>query len=104
MSALRSRTTHTHKHEPMNGATEHRTGRDIKLTVALARSADPDAMQDDGADGAPLTRTTTMERSITKQKADRAQKKAKIQKRKAAPKPSNAMRFSAKKKTRKGGK
>lgn len=88
----------------MNGATEHRTGRDIKLTVAFARSADPDAMQDDGADGAPLTRTTTMERSITKQKADRAQKKAKIQKRKAAPKPSNAMRFSAKKKTRKGGK
>ncbi|GAB7322810.1 hypothetical protein MBLNU13_g05379t1 [Cladosporium sp. NU13] len=90
----------------LNGATEHRTGRDIKLTEALAgaRSADPDAMQDDGADGAPLTRTTTMERSITKQKADRAQKKARIQKRKAAPKPSNAMRFSAKKKTRKGGK
>jgi len=88
------------------GATEHRTGRDIKLTQALsgARSADPDAMQDDGADGAPLTRTTTLDRSVTKQKADRAQKKAKIQKRKAAPKPTNAMRFSAKKKTRKGGK
>ena len=98
--------THTHRHEPLNGATEHRIGRDIKLTEALTgtRSADPDAMQDDGADGAPLTRTTTMERSITKQKADRAQKKARIQKRKAAPKPSNAMRFSAKKKTRKGGK
>jgi len=88
------------------GATEHRTGRDIKLTQALsgARSADPDAMQDGGADGAPLTRTTTLDRSVTKQKADRAQKKAKIQKRKAAPKPTNAMRFSAKKKTRKGGK
>ena len=97
---------HTHKHEPLNGATEHRTGRDIKLTEALTgtRSADPDAMQDDGADGAPLTRTTTTERSITKQKADRGLKKAKIQKRRAAPKPSNAMRFSAKKKTRKGGK
>lgn len=96
----------THIHTDMNGATGHRTGRDIKLTEALtgARSADPDAMQEDGADGAPLTRTTTMERSITKQKADRAQKKAKIQKRKAAPKPQNAMRFSAKKKTRKGGK
>jgi hypothetical protein len=70
------------------------------------RSADPDAMQDDGADGAPLTRTTTTDRSVTQQKADRALKKAKIQKRKAAPKPSNAMRFGAgtKKKTRKGGK
>lgn len=76
--------------------------RDIKLTQALtgARSADPDAMQDDGA---PLTRTTTQERSVTKQKADRALKKAKIQKRKANPKPQNAMRFGGAKKTRKGG-
>jgi hypothetical protein len=73
-----------------------------------ARSADADAdvMQDDDADGAPLTRTTTQERSVTKQKADRALKKSKIAKRKAAPKPQNAMRFGGgvKKKTRKGGK
>lgn len=61
-------------------------------------------MQDDGADGAPLSRMTTLDRSVTQQKADRAAKKAKIQKRKAAPKPTNAMRFGIKKKTRKGGK
>jgi hypothetical protein len=63
-------------------------------------------MQDDDADGAPLTRTTTQDRSVTKQKADRALKKSKIAKRKAAPKPQNAMRFGGgvKKKTRKGGK
>jgi hypothetical protein len=71
-----------------------------------ARSADADVMQDDDANGAPLTRTTTQERSVTKQKADRALKKSKIARRKAAPKPSNAMRFGGgvKKKTRKGGK
>jgi hypothetical protein len=81
-------------------------GREHQADSSPRRSADPDAMQDDGADGAPLTRTTTVDRSVTKQKADRALKKAKIQKRKAAPKPSNAMRFGAgtKKKTRKGGK
>ncbi|KAM0699993.1 hypothetical protein Q7P36_000204 [Cladosporium allicinum] len=68
--------------------------------------ADADVMQDDDADGAPLTRTTTQDRSVTKQKADRALKKSKIAKRKAAPKPQNAMRFGGgvKKKTRKGGK
>ncbi|KAM0719223.1 hypothetical protein Q7P37_005128 [Cladosporium fusiforme] len=68
-----------------------------------ARSADPDAMQDDDANGAPLTRTTTQERSITKQKADRALKKSKIEKRKAKPKPQNAMTFNGRNKTRKGG-
>jgi hypothetical protein len=83
---------------------------DTKLTQALAGArsadADADAMQDDDADGAPLTRTTTQDRSVTKQKADRALKKSKIAKRKAAPKPQNAMRFGGgtKKKTRKGGK
>lgn len=60
-------------------------------------------MQDDDADGAPLSRMTTQERSITKQKADRALKKAKIEKRKAKPKPQNSMTFSGRKKTRKGG-
>ena len=86
--------------------TTREKGKDIKLTQGLlgARSADPDAMQEDGADGTPLTKTTTNNRSITKQKADRVAKKAAIQRRKAAPKPANAMRFSAKKKTRKGGK
>lgn len=90
----------------MNHANQSEKGKDIKLTQRLlgARSADPDAMQEDGADGAPLTKTTTNDRSVTKQKADRVAKKASIQRRKAAPKPSNAMRFSAKKKTRKGGK
>lgn len=68
-----------------------------------ARSSDADVMQDDDADGAPLTKTTTNDRSVTKQKADRALKKSKIQKRKAAPKPQNAMRFGGAKKTRKGG-
>jgi hypothetical protein len=89
-----------------NTGPQNRKGHKLTQALTGARSADPDAMQDDDADGAPLTRTTTTERSVTKQKADRAQKKAKIQKRKAAPKPSNAMRFGAgtKKKTRKGGK
>jgi hypothetical protein len=84
---------------------------DTKLTQALAGArsadADADAMQDDDdANGAPLTKTTTHDRSVTKQKADRALKKSKIAKRKAAPKPQNAMRFGGgvKKKTRKGGK
>lgn len=62
-------------------------------------------MQDDdeGADGAALSRTTTRDRSITKQKADRAAKKARIEKRKAKPKPQNSIKFSGVKKTRKGG-
>jgi hypothetical protein len=93
---------------PTSNLEQDSKGRDTKLTQAFAgtRSADPNVMQDDDVDGAPLTRTTTTDRSVTKQKADRALKKAKIQKRKAAPKPSNAMRFGAgtKKKTRKGGK
>jgi hypothetical protein len=102
----------TRSHITQIGATGQRDNRttDIKLTQALAgaRSADADAdvMQDDDANGAPLTKTTTNDRSVTKQKADRALKKSKIAKRKAAPKPSNAMRFGGgvKKKTRKGGK
>lgn len=105
-----TRTFHGHILHTLVHRTERHRTTDTKLTQALAgaRSADADAdvMQDDDADGAPLTRTTTQDRSVTKQKADRALKKSKIAKRKAAPKPQNAMRFGGgvKKKTRKGGK
>ncbi|KAL1590659.1 hypothetical protein WHR41_00577 [Cladosporium halotolerans] len=68
-----------------------------------AAAEDPEAMQEDDADGAPLTKTTTRDRSITKQKADRVAKKNRIEKRKAKPKPQNSMTFSGGKKTRKGG-
>lgn len=93
----------THTARKGRQGTEQRGTHQLTQALAGARSADPEAMQEDDADGAPLTKTTTRDRSITKQKADRVAKKNRIEKRKAKPKPQNSMTFSGGKKTRKGG-
>ncbi|TLD05642.1 hypothetical protein E2P81_ATG10583 [Venturia nashicola] len=73
----------------MNHANQSEKGKDIKLTQRLlgARSADPDAMQEDGADGAPLTKTTTNDRSVTKQKADRVARRPRSKDARQLPNP-----------------